>query len=314
MQLRQDRRAFDIITFIISLVFPFLFSFVMSLFLNEGFSEILKISIWTALPFAFLLRGIIKLNFKKAYKKMPWSHFTSVGFYINQLDLLKIINLSIYKGEKIEVPKYGGKYFRLSYPEGIEIWVSVNSNNNLESITPFFRGKNVNKIKVVSKVQNPYSIYKGAFSAWAGIEEECFPLIFDNPDFVNHSDISFPEYADITLTAFSQKIKVVENKRNFEGAQFSMAPSDKSSFKLVQTNLDSPRSELPKTHVSFTGIVKDAQLLENSETLMKFYWLSVETLYLVVDVVVDRRMLKSTPRIGNIVDVTGWLAGDWVKH
>lgn len=319
MQLKQDRKIFNIITMIISLLFPIFLSLAVSAVLNESFNVIFRTAIWSALPFAFLFRTIINITNRINYRKMPITPFTIIGFYINQLEILKVINNTIHKGKEIQVnSRLGGSYYKLIYPEGIEIWVGVNSNKRIENVLPFFKGKNINTLEILSPIDDPKSPYRGAFTACADSgrskENEC-PIVFDAPDYLLHANDRFPKTANVSLTAFASHIKVFENYKAFylDGEEdYSVSPKSFVSGGLSKFSKDG--KEKPEAYAVFTGTVKNARLIENTETLMNFYWISVETLNLDIDVVADRRMLKSTPKKGNIVRVSAWIVGDWTEH
>jgi len=319
LQLKQDRKVFDIVTMILSLIFPVVLSLFLSIIMKKDFSQIIQKSVWTALPFAFLFRTVINVTNKISYKKMPISPFTIIGFYINQLEILKVINNTIHKGKEIQVDnRLGGSYYKLIYPEGIEIWVGVNSSQRIENVLPFFKGKNINALEIACPVDDPKSPYRGAFTAWPQpcvSKDEHPPIVFDTPDYLLHSEGKFPKKVDVSLTAFASHIRVFQNQREFFlDGEDDFTESTKSFVSGGLSKFSKDGKDKPEAYAVFTGTVKNAKLVENTETLMNFFWISVETLNIDIDVVVDRRMLKSTPRKGNVVRVSAWIVGDWIEH
>lgn len=267
----------------------------------------------------------MKISNKISCNKMPITPFTIIGFYINQLEVLKIINNAVHNGKKINVKsRLGGWYYKLVYPEGIEIWIGVNSSERVENVLPFFKGENINTLQITKPIDDPKSPYKGAFTAWAyscsgqskdDFENDCPSIVFDTPDYLMHAGGKFPKTVNIFLTAFASHINVFKNKREFIlHKDTDLMFSTKSYVSGGLNTISKDGDEQPEAYAVFTGTVKKAQLIENTETLMNFYWISVETLQVSIDVVADKRMLKSTPKPGSIVRVSAWIVGDWIEH
>lgn len=318
MQLKQDRRIFNIFTIIISLLFAMFLSLLLSLLLDKDFVEVYQKAIWSMLPFSFLFRTIVNIVNKISYNKMPITPFTIIGFYIDQLETLKVINNAIHKGKEIQVDsKPGGSYYKLAYPEGIEIWVGVNARKRIENVLPFFKGKNINTLEIMCPINDPKSPYRGAFSAWAWKsreKDEELPIVFDAPDYLMHAGDNFPKTAKVSLTAFASQIKVFESKEDFFLDDEDEFPSTTSFISGGISKFSTEEKEKPEAYAVFTGTVQSAKLIENPETLMNFYWISVESLNIDIDVVADKRMLKSIPKKGNIVRVSAWIVGDFIEH
>ena len=83
---------------------------------------------------------------------------------------------------------------------------------------------------------------------------------------------------------------------------------------FIPTGLFTTGDVSPMSHALFHSIVQDSASIKNTETGHDFHWLSVETLALTIDVLVDPKLLPAIPVPGNVVRVSAWLIGDWTAH
>jgi hypothetical protein len=321
MQLIMDKKVFDWVALIASLLFGFTSSLIFSAVTGESFGSVLQFGLWAALPFAFFFRTLIRVSRKRRYKKLPPTYLTAIGCYLNQLELVQLILLVLAHGRKTVVTEgEGGEYYCLHLSKGIEIWTAVNKRKEVEMLLPFFRGTNCNRVKISEALGSRKTSYEGAFLAWRGEDPadlEGFPFVFSVPDFAYHAGKPSPYMADIALTAFASQLLFFHSETEYlerQGEVYKIAAKSFFASGMLQQDPGPGEHKMPSAQAVFTGTILDARFLENRATRMTFLWLQVDTLQLVIEVVADRRLLKKLPVKGSIVKVTGWLTGDWLEH
>jgi len=254
----------------------------------------------------------------KNQKKPGVSHLSTIGFHVADVNEFGMLGVYVKDtGETIEKrDNMDGFYKRLCYPNGVELWVYL-KDGLICNLEPHFRGIHKNPVRVVKGFQDPKDEYSGVFEASAGIDPTGkdqsgeLPLVFSCPSFAIHSQEKLPKIVDLSVTVFSSKINVFKNVDEFHKKMKDFAPN----FYIPTGTFDPTTNKLkepPEPHQWFAGEVKEAKKLINPKTGIEFYWMSVETLVMPLDVLADRRLIDNTPENGNIVEVHGWFTGDWI--
>ena len=253
---------------------------------------------------------------------MESNHFAAIGFNVKgTYDLEELVDYAIDNGEVIDLSQWNkGLYIKLALNDGIEFWICINNNEFVTGI-PYFRARNTNKISIVENIIDEEWYYESRFVAWArddNVEDYGsveFPFVFDCPDYVIHSQETIPKITDISITAFADNIEIYNDITTFRETRAEDFKLAKKAFIPLGLFEDPDKIEsIPTSNALFTGVVKKAEIIINSLTGNEFYCISVETLSLTIDVIVEKNKLKHMPQENNIVKVYAWVIGDWMDH
>lgn len=270
-----------------------------------------------------ILQGIMTFTiFFKGYA-IPISNFSCLGFFTrNENEINNLKNMIKSNGTNIESTNNKGiSYKLLKTQENIELWLSSDSYENKEIVTPFYRGNNANTVEVIDKIDNSEGDCEGLFCALAGSDDDKegkIPIIFECPDYENHADTDFRGKRDIILSAFPYTVKIFKNLEAFESAQkLDMNYGAEAIIPVGISEIDSippeARNELQPA-VFFNGIIKSFEMMKNNISGMRFFKMTVKILTLEINLLVDYRMITKQPKTGQIVSCAAWLSGDWQVH
>lgn len=211
-----------------------------------------------------------------------------------------------------EIPAQGGRYYRWSSPEGAELWMQVDEDNELAGVTPFFRGPAQFKVTLTEWIKHePQNALDGTLKGWMEPDEETlgegiYPFLFDLPDAGCHRELTLPCIATVSLSVFVHEIHVYENKAAFDAAKKPVA-CDAESF--IPSGLFAGEFAPPEAQGIFSGKVLSAKTCTNPLTQQPYYTMQVKTLDCEFSVVVDVSMIPTLPVAGNIVLCGGWICG-----
>lgn len=213
-----------------------------------------------------------------------------------------------------------GFYLKYTDSSGAEIYLQGNFNQELVGFNPHFAGTSRRVVSLTKMIERDSSELDGGFHAWANPQEGLsesgdYPFVFDVPDFRAVEIESFPQTAEIQLTAFgSNDFKIFANEEEYQVSQESELKYASKMFVPVGLfAFDESDASIDLSTVRpvgmFAGEIKDFEQRTNELSGEKFYWILVETLGGEVDVVVDPKYVESEPQIGGIVSGTFWLSG-----
>jgi hypothetical protein len=228
---------------------------------------------------------VILVNVIHKPKSVKTSPFTMLGIYGSESEQAsKLSSEAVEKGLRIEVPSGEmGAYYQLVLSEGVELWVAVDNTQNIVDGMPYFRARNRNKVVIKGDQPAKSGKWFGYFSA-APSEGTEFPFLFDCPDYLVHVKERFPKEVEVSLTGFVNRINVFDSEKEFKDkshmATESFIPS--GTFEPKDGKVKHPTPE-----AVFSGVIQEGMLLTNSKTSEQFYWASVKTLSLTIDIVVD---------------------------
>ena len=131
--------------------------------------------------------------------------------------------------------------------------------------------------------------------------------MFDAPDTAVYSDLSLPKQFNVQLTAFAHDLTLFASEAAYNESQGSEPKLATISFFPTGTFVG--EGETPSAHAVFTGHIADWALRRNPATQLDFYWLRVQTLGGVIDVVATPDMLENEPVAGGIAQGSFWLSG-----
>jgi hypothetical protein len=214
-----------------------------------------------------------------------------------------------------------GRYLRWSSHSGAEAWLQVDRRGELIGMNPHFSGSSRVKVGLNARITRANSTeLDGAFHAWADPPGEdpatgSYPFVFDVPDFQCYREAGIPGVAEAQIAAFAHEITVYGSIEAYDASDTSKPRFASKSF--IPSGLFSPdleKTEPPEANAIFTGHVRQAEKRTNDLTGKPFYWLDVETLGGVFDVVIDFSLMDEIPTVGGVVSGSFWLSGRLIAY
>lgn len=245
--------------------------------------------------------------FKKK-QSTPHNDFGTIGFTAGNLeDYKKIIMLAAEKGQWLETEK--GFYIRLTSTSGAEFWGQTEKNRDLVGGHPFFDGKSKIEVKFKPYFSPRYSILDASVYTMLGSEDLDFPFFFDVVNYFTKPHLKENDTISVKIAAFAKEdFEIYNSYEEFSSVKKSLNLAEEAFIPAGTFNLEGQQAE-PKAKAVFTGKVLECKELKNEFTGQKFYWLFVKTLNANFDVVVAPSIIKRSPKVGNFVFGTFWLAG-----
>jgi hypothetical protein len=250
---------------------------------------------------------------------MP-SHFASIGFHAEtEEEFLALAEQVVAKCTTLEVPN--GRYLRWTSDCGAELWLRVDSWNELAGMKPHFAGQPGMRAGLTCRVRQPdCSDLDGGFHAWAEPaakqpEKGIYPFVFDTPDYDRHDRLRLPSLADVQVAAFAHSLVAFDSEDAFQDAQDPEARFPVESF--IPAGLFSPDGTPTDPPVAFavlSGRVLATQLHENPITGALFAWARLRTLGGELDLVVEPEVVRGEMKRGGVVTGSFWLSGRLHSH
>jgi hypothetical protein len=226
------------------------------------------------------------------------SHLSTIGLPVaSTADMKALANRVGPLAERLPAPS--GAYFRWSDPSGAELWLQVNANNELIGMNPHYAGRSAVRVGLTARLPSARkSELDGSFHGWAdpagdSPDTECYPFVFDAPDYRLHEEQSLPARKEVQI-----------------GASQTGLMSASQSF--IPSGLFTPAGEStvpPQARAIFAGHVLAADEKINVLTGRAFYWALVDTFGGAYDVVIDSNLLPGVPEIGGVISGSFWLSG-----
>lgn len=236
------------------------------------------------------------------------SNLTDIGFILNSREeLSNLAEIWLKEGTKIEFE--GGSYVHYEVGNGIEIWVTLDKDNNYLSFNPHFNGRSSRFVSITETSSNMY--HDVEYQAWAldpnekGTHAGLFPFTFEMPDGHLNPKFTFPHRTHIQLTGFANTLEYFDDIQSFKESQ-------QGDLKLPVYFYGSPdmheESANPRPYGTFIGTIAEFELLENPMTRNKFYWILVNTYGGQIDIVAAPSFFKKEPAIDGVVYGFYWLS------
>jgi len=210
-----------------------------------------------------------------------------------------------------------GTYLRWSCESGAEMWLQVNSRQELVGVQPHYDGDSRMQVGVAHAVARPGdSELDGAFYCWANPGEKVvndgdYPRVFDAPDFHLHAPhLAYPSRCHVQLVAFAEELEVFPSLPAYSEAQGDEPRMASQSF--VPAGLFAShggQTTPPTAHALLTGEVLVSAEKRNSLTGLPFYWVRAQTYGATIDVVVETAPVVGLPPPGSVIQGTFWLSG-----
>lgn len=272
------------------------------------------------------------------------SNLSTIGFDLSDNAALQELVIRLANAATAGLSSPVGDYVIWRSRTGAEIWFhlapgassSEDTPREIIGLTPYFESRYATAIRLTSKIARPTdNPFEGAFCAWVtppeseaapppsdpsdpggiGSEEGSYPLVFDCVDFAVHADRSLPASCRAKLTGFARELRVFPDEAAFEAAQppeNGFAPQSFFPVGLFAASdaLDETgQPAAPSSNALFNGRIVDHKLLTNEETGTSFYWLAIETLDAIFDVVAHPDVVKGQIATGAVAQAACWMFG-----
>jgi hypothetical protein len=247
------------------------------------------------------------------------SNFSTIGLPLgSEEDMNALANRVGPLAERVAAQR--GEYYRWSDPSGAEIWLQVNTNNELIGMNPHYAGRSAVRVGLTARLPSAGpSELDGSFHGWAdpagdAPDTGCYPFVFDAPDYRLHEELSLPARKVVQIAAFAQTIAAFETIAAYEASQTGDLKSASQSF--IPSGLFAPAGDAtvtPQARAIFAGHVLAADAKINVLTGCVFYWALVETFGGAYDVVIDSNLLPGVPAVGGVISGSFWLSGRIIR-
>ncbi|WP_141731432.1 hypothetical protein [Oligoflexus tunisiensis] len=250
------------------------------------------------------------------------SHLSSIGFPVqNEQDLYTLAEKVSQKAKPHDIGQ--GYYLNYQDPSGAAIWLHADQDRQITGMNPHFVGPSVMPVKIVRSLHREKDhAFEGSYFAWVAPEEEhnhqegAYPLLFDAPDFLRHSQQKLPAILLVQIAAFAHEVDIFTTEEAWKESATDapgMAPESFIPAGLFPVD-GKANAALPSAHALISGHVLDVQKRTNQMTGKGFWWLQVQSYAAIYDVVVDPILLKMEPQPGHLVKGSFWLSGVIVDH
>jgi len=250
---------------------------------------------------------------------MP-SHFSTIGLPVeSQNEMIELARRVV--SDCVSFNANGGRYLRWLSSSGAELWLQVDTENRLLGMTPHFSGKSRVRVGLVERVIRPDGTeLDGAFYGWAEPttdepESGIYPFVFDVPDFQLHRRLSLPATVTVQVAAFTHEVSIFDSKEAFRVSQIGKLKYASQSF--IPSGLfssDGKSTKPPEAYAIFAGHILEVESRTNELRGRSFWWVLVETLGGVLDVVIDPGLLSTSPKVGGVLYGSFWLSGRIVSE
>jgi hypothetical protein len=240
------------------------------------------------------------------------SHMTTVGIPIDDDNsLAHFATRAIENGHPYRAAY--GTYYCWQMGHGVELWVQINSDDEIIGVQPHFSGEEAVRVGLTQRIrsQTNHDLDSG-FYAWLQASEGTqVPFVFDVPNFMAHNDLQLPAVMPVQVAAFAHSVRAYRDLAEFNLAQHNdELQFDVPSF--VPTGLftrDGEPNPQPAPYAFFTGTVRQHKTFTNPATGLSFLWANVLTLGGRVDVVCNPDVCEGVLQRNSVVKGTFWLSG-----
>ncbi|WP_020559813.1 hypothetical protein [Thiofilum flexile] len=245
---------------------------------------------------------------------MP-SHFSTIGFPIESAEeLYDIAEKVSHHAERLECAN--GYYLKWSSPEGAELWLQVDKENNLVGLVPTFSGESNMSVGVMSEiVGSDDTPFDGSIHGWADPSEDnpesgAYPFVFDLVNKAIYGTLDFPFISEVSLSAFAHELTVYDSEAEYDSSQTKEPKFSVESFIPSGLFIDKedPKAT-PRPYAVFTGTVLKEKECTNPLTNNNYHWALVKTLGGTIDVVTDLELVQKPIKVGSVISGSFWLSG-----
>lgn len=266
----------------------------------------------------FLVSRFLNLRIKTIIRHVC-NHFWSIGFPIStSKDVENVTEVIFEKAMMVKTKMVNYKVFKDI--SDAEMYYQIDNDGKILIVNPHFKGKSRFHVGLVEHIENDEKSMNGSFYAWASPlnphdpESGLYPFVFDVPDF-HTLNIKLPTIAEVQITAFAHYLHIFKDETDFHYQQEKYKTNFAANY-FIPSGLFRPDGEKivpPQAIALFAGTVKESEILTNWTTNIQFIHLIVEIYGGELDIVVDRQIIKTVPKPGQIVSGEFWLSGRILK-
>lgn len=246
------------------------------------------------------------------------SNLSDIGFSVRTEEEFTVLLERAYEGGQ-KLHTTDGFYVRYADLSGAELWLQFDQKHELIGMNPYFRGNSRVQLGLTEAISRDQSQLDGGWVAWTNPSESTdpesgdFPIVFDTPNF-KLSQATAPGTYPVQLTAFSQEIALFESPESFAQAQEKEEIPFAAKSLIPVGLIGRGEEEAPEAQILLTGVVSELEERKNLFSGQVFLWMSLETLGLSIDLVVDQAALDSEPQVGGVVQCQAWLSGQIIEE
>jgi hypothetical protein len=246
------------------------------------------------------------------------SHFTDIGFPVSNQEEYDQLIRDLGPLASPNQSEFG-TYFCFADPSGAEVWFHVDSNGELQSVQPHFRGNSRRTLNVIGTIMPEGNSLLGALHGWAdpddpeNPESGKYPFAFELPDFrlTAPDPEMLPAIHDIQLSGFAEPgFRIYPTEEAFLAGQEGETHFAAESFIPIGLFSDESEDESPSpAYGMFAGRIREWKKIRNTHSGVDFYCFAVQTLGGEIDVVAAPELVTELPVEGGIISGTFWLSG-----
>ncbi|MFC3150035.1 hypothetical protein ACFOEK_03260 [Litoribrevibacter euphylliae] len=212
-----------------------------------------------------------------------------------------------------EIPCKHGRYLKWSSPEGPELWLLVNTDNNVIGMIPSFSGKSkfLTSITGLVNLAND-TAFEGCIHGWANPTDEDpesgdYPFLFELINKGEYDELEYPFTSEISLSAFAHEIHIYSSESEFNSHKTEEPKFAAESF--IPSGLFVEDDGEPAPYAIFTGRVIESSVQTNPLTHQTYHWALVKTLGGEIDVLIDNTLVDKPIIEGGILTGSFWMNG-----
>ncbi len=234
------------------------------------------------------------------------SHFSAIGI-VEELQIHASIEAALEHGTPVAAS--GAQTFKWNDESGAGLWVHATNGPEIECVTPVFRSDRRHALRFDGFAADEECRFcSGAQFAVVEEGEMVFPFVMQLADAMAVvNELPQPgTLADLSLTAFGEKVRLFEDEEAFSTA----GTEDEIQF-AAQSFIPAGMFGGDPASAIINGIVRSADRRTNGVTGHDFWAVVVETFGFTIDVVVDVEDLESAPTSGNVLGGEFWMCGSF---
>lgn len=243
------------------------------------------------------------------------NHFRSIGFPVDSPGQLNwLAETAARAGTAAENDEC--TYVAAGMPDGGQLWVQVNKQNEIVGCAPHFHGDAEMRVRIGGARRGIETALEGSLLVWSSPEQATegrfglFPFLVDVPDFwATAVRLPIGQIVDLRIAAFAHDLRCFPNESALQtegGPYAGFAPQCFIPSGLMQPD-GSPRTP-PEAIAIASGIIRSGETIRNPVTQEEFLHLLIDTLGGSLDVVAENAVVHGEPVVAGIVLGRFWLS------
>ncbi len=232
------------------------------------------------------------------------THFSDIGLDMleNGEDVLTMLYSG--KGKMGCCEKNGVRYLVARFDDCIEFWLDTDENDNVESFEIHYAGDGKITVNYIEWLDEDDSIFK-LLNCEVHTNIDCeIPMNIMIPDAAMTDCLEDGDVLTVQAACFAESLEVVlpEEDESDDTDDGSMIPC--GTF-----DIDGDPDFEQSPHIIMQGTVRFAEKRVNSYSGESYYYIRLECLGMVYDVLAAIDALEDTPAEGTVLDGVFWVSG-----